>query len=58
MRELQASGARAHEDDARVLRPREQRDKVLDAGGRAGRIGGHGQGADFAEGTARVGLVA
>lgn len=42
VRELQAAGSGAHEDDARVLSLGEQGHKVLDARGRAGGVSGHG----------------
>lgn len=58
MRELQAAGPGAHEHDARVFGLGEQRHKVLDARGRAGRVGGHGEGDYLADGTALIGLVA
>lgn len=58
MRELQASSARAHEDDAWVLSPGEERHKVLNTCRGAGGISGDGQGNDFADGAACVGSIA
>lgn len=58
VRELQAAGPGAHEDDARVLGLGQQGHEVLNARGRAGCVGGHGQGEYLADGPARVLLVA
>lgn len=58
VRELQAAGTGAHEDDAWVLGLGEQRHEVLDARGRAGGVSGHRQGDDLADGPSRVLLVA